>query len=163
MAEEYQDRIMRMAAGIEPRQFSTPRKNYITSVNPQRQWKVTNTGGDNEGTWSGKYTTFGTPQGNISKSIATGPNWYERRSINPSGLGEGHYIGDDQEYFYPIHLTGPQSWGHDPGNQGIVNTSKINLNDIFNRYPGMDMWRLIQNLDRRNIAYSNRGGLMSLV
>jgi hypothetical protein len=40
--------------------------------------------------------------------------------------------------------------------------SKIDLNDIFNRFPGMNLWRLIQELDKRGIEYANRGGLMSL-
>ena len=40
--------------------------------------------------------------------------------------------------------------------------AKINLNDMFERFPGMNQWRLIQQLDKRGIEYANRGGLMSL-
>ena len=32
--------------------------------------------------------------------------------------------------------------------------SKIDLNDIFNKFPGMNMWRLIQDLDKRGIEYA---------
>ena len=40
--------------------------------------------------------------------------------------------------------------------------SKIDLNDIFNRFPGMNMWRLIQDLDKRGIEYAgNDTGLGS--
>jgi len=45
---------------------------------------------------------------------------------------------------------------------GESEQSKIDLQDIFRRYPGLDMWQLIQNLDKRGIEYANRGGLMSL-
>ena len=45
---------------------------------------------------------------------------------------------------------------------GLQEESKIDLNDIFNRFPGMNLWRLIQELDKRGIEYANRGGLMSL-
>ena len=45
---------------------------------------------------------------------------------------------------------------------GESEQSKIDLQDIFRKYPGLDMWQLIQNLDKRGIEYANRGGLMSL-
>jgi len=45
---------------------------------------------------------------------------------------------------------------------GESEQSKINLQEIFRKYPGLDMWQLIQNLDKRGIEYANRGGLMSL-
>ena len=41
--------------------------------------------------------------------------------------------------------------------------AKINLQDIFRKYPGIDLWRLIQNLDARGIEYANRGGIIGLL
>ena len=41
--------------------------------------------------------------------------------------------------------------------------AKIDLQDIFRRYPGIDLWRLIQNLDARGIEYANRGGIIGLL
>ena len=41
--------------------------------------------------------------------------------------------------------------------------SKIDLQDIFRKYPGLDMWQLIQNLDKRGIEYVNRGGIMGVI
>ena len=32
--------------------------------------------------------------------------------------------------------------------------SKIDLNDIFNRFPGMNLWKLIKQLDKRGIEYA---------
>jgi len=32
--------------------------------------------------------------------------------------------------------------------------SKINLQDIFNRFPGMNLWKLIKQLDKRGIEYA---------
>tara|TARA_Y100000310_G_scaffold301325_1_gene337718 strand:- start:59 stop:892 length:834 start_codon:yes stop_codon:yes gene_type:complete len=41
--------------------------------------------------------------------------------------------------------------------------AKIDLQDIFRRYPGIDLWRLIQNLDARGIEYAaNDKGIGSL-
>ena len=48
------------------------------------------------------------------------------------------------------------------GGLGSFDEAKIDLNDIFNRFPGMNLWKLIQELDKRGIEYVNRGGLMSL-
>jgi hypothetical protein len=45
---------------------------------------------------------------------------------------------------------------------GESEQSKVNLQEIMNRMPWMNPWRLIQNLDARGIEYANRGGLMSL-
>ena len=54
-----------------------------------------------------------------------------------------------------------QAWENDQGGLESLE-SKIDLNDMFNRFPGMNLWRLIQELDKRGIEYANRGGLMSL-
>ena len=32
--------------------------------------------------------------------------------------------------------------------------SKINLNDMFERFPGMNLWKLIKQLDKRGIEYA---------
>ena len=53
--------------------------------------------------------------------------------------------------------------GMNQGLSGITNTSKIDLNEIFRMYPGINMWRLIQNLDARGIDYAaNDRGIGSL-
>jgi len=49
------------------------------------------------------------------------------------------------------------------GGLGSFDEAKIDLQDIFRRYPGLDMWQLIQNLDRRGIQYVNRGGIMGVI
>jgi len=46
---------------------------------------------------------------------------------------------------------------------GESEQSKIDLKDIFRKYPGLDMWQLIQNLDKRGIEYANRGGIMGVI
>ena len=41
--------------------------------------------------------------------------------------------------------------------------SKINLDEIFRMYPDLNIWRLIQDLDKREIEYANRGGIIGLI
>ena len=45
---------------------------------------------------------------------------------------------------------------------GDVDTSMINIQDFMDKYPYYNPYRLIKELQNRNIAFVNRGGLMSL-
>jgi hypothetical protein len=81
----------------------------------------------------------------------------------------GGLEGLENDPFDPRRLEGYDPFNNqiftdpfDPSRLGSFDESKIDLNDIFNRFPGMNLWRLIQELDKRGIEYANRGGLMSL-
>ena len=81
------------------------------------------------------------------------------KKANPyKGALPGAIMGDP--FRYSSEDMAPNDWLADEiwGDQ-----SKIDLQDIFRRYPGIDLWRLIQNLDARGIEYANRGGIIGLL
>jgi len=46
-------------------------------------------------------------------------------------------------------------FGRGDGGGGLESLeSKIDLNDMFNRFPGMNLWKLIKQLDKRGIEYA---------
>ena len=46
-------------------------------------------------------------------------------------------------------------FGRGDGGGGLESLeSKIDLNDIFNRFPGMNLWKLMKQLDKRGIKYA---------
>ena len=108
------------------------------------------------------------PQSGPAGAPVEGP--WNREYDTPMMRGMGGGLGGLQnDPFDPRRLEGYDPFNNqiftdpfDPSRLGSFDESKIDLNDIFNRFPGMNLWRLIQELDKRGIEYANRGGLMSL-
>ena len=98
-----------------------------------------------EGPWNREY------EDPMMREMGGGLEGLENDPFDPRRL-EGYDPFNNQIFTDPF----------DPSRLGSFDESKIDLNDIFNRFPGMNLWRLIQELDKRGIEYANRGGLMSL-
>jgi len=84
---------------------------------------------------------------------------------NPQVLLDAQYAREldeqmDPDNFLTNRLAVGEKWGVDPF--GDVDTSMINIQDFMNKYPDYNPYRLIKELQNRNIAFANRGGLMSL-
>ena len=82
------------------------------------------------------------------KSSNPGLDWFERRFVRPSGTGQGRYISDDEEYFYPIQMVGPQSWSYQRG--GSVNPHEETTRAAREWSPG-------EQRNRPNIGYDRAG------
>ena len=105
-------------------------------------------------------------------SVAYGPkdSWNEGRFIYPDASGFGWRNGEE----YDIQLKGPQTWGYDPGNQGLTGTEVAQSQwkqpekmektiQALKLRPQFEGWtdESIKNWIY-NQARANRGGIMSL-
>ena len=81
------------------------------------------------------------------------------RNAPPQSSGTPNFRGPDRGS--GAYLA--NRFGRGDGGGGLESLeSKIDLNDMFNRFPGMNLWRLIQQLDKRGIEYAgNDTGLGS--
>jgi len=48
-------------------------------------------------------------------SSEPGLSWSDQRLVYPSGTGVGSFESDDDDYYYPIQMAGPQSWIYNKG------------------------------------------------
>ena len=73
------------------------------------------------------------------------------RNAPPQSSGTPNFRGPDRGS--GAYLA--NRFGRGDGGGGLESLeSKIDLNDMFNRFPGMNLWRLIQQLDKRGIEYA---------
>ena len=81
------------------------------------------------------------------------------RNAPPQSSGTPNFRGPDRGS--GAYLA--NRFGRGDGGGGLESLeSKIDLIDMFNRFPGMNLWRLIQQLDKRGIEYAgNDTGLGS--
>ena len=73
------------------------------------------------------------------------------RNAPPQSSGTPNFRGPDRGS--GAYLA--NRFGRGDGGGGLESLeSKINLNDMFERFPGMNLWKLIKQLDKRGIEYA---------
>ena len=68
---------------------------------------------------------------------------------------------NEPDDFNPRSMMGNTYTG-DPLPFAEIETSMINIQDFMDKYPDYNPYRLIKELQKRNMEFANRGGLMSL-